>query len=194
MVLAYCVAKVGERKLPGALQSLRENNIECFFEQRETPITELQQEAVEYFRKNQELFGQTDILEFRFPTLLKSLAGLETFLRAHAEQIASELDRLQGLAQVAVYPTETPSGIPKSGSGTEYLRAKSDIEKVRLDRLRELTARGDGSVRDALDQHDRILLLLPRKDATSYMSRIKADPRYRVAGPFPPSAFAKLLS
>src|SRR3954453_3466049 len=120
MVLAYCVAPPGARKLPFGIARFVCDQVECFFAERSEPIAELQQEAIAFFQKNQELFAQGDILEFRFPTLLETLADLEAFLASNAAQLTTELARLKNMASVTVYPVESDSGTVKPGSGTEY--------------------------------------------------------------------------
>lgn len=191
MVLAQCIAVPGERGTAGDLRCLREAGIECFFLERNEPLGDLKAEAVAFFKRNQQLFAQRAILEFRFPTVLNGVAELEAFLRGNARQLESELARLKGMAQVTVYPHEKGAH-PKPGSGTEYLRAKREQEQQRADRLRGLTQLGDGLVRESLVQQERILLLVARHDAAELLKRLKAH--YSAAGPFPPSSFAKLLS
>jgi hypothetical protein len=194
MLLAYCVARPGQRKAPAGLKSILHESLQCYFADRTEPISELQQEAVDFFHKNQQLFAQTDLIEFRFPTQLNNIKELEGFLSTHASRLDGELARLAGMAQVAVYPSKSDSGKAQRGSGTEYLRGKAGEGQFRRDRLRELSAMGGNIVRDALDQGERLIFLLPRDRATTWMDEVTRDPRYRAAGPFPPSSFAKLLS
>lgn len=193
MILAYAVALAGTTMAPEDLNVLARPPLDCFYrDRRETPQAS-ESEVRAFFATNQALFAQADILEFRFPTVLPATRELEEFLSRHEDEIVSELERLRGLAQLAVYLPRT--GVTGSAqSGTEYLQKKSARAREQMEEIDAVRAAAGTEVRDSAVQGNRLLLLVPRQLAPEIGKNVKAKSGLEIAGPFPPSAFAKLLS
>ena len=196
MILAYSVALRGDVRPPQDLQVLITHALQCFYREQADMPGPLDAEVRAFFQANQSLFAQTDILEFRYPTVLRALHELEEFLGRHEEAILSDLQRLKRLAQLAVYLPKEPgqASAEKPKSGTQYLHAKRDRSRAHvaaIDKVREVAG---GELRDSVVQGDRLLLLVPRQVASRLAAAVTAETRLEAAGPFPPSAFAKLLS
>ena len=195
MILAYAVAVAGKIEPPEGLRILNHGNLQCFYRERQEVPQPTEGEVREFFAANQALSAQADILEFRFPTVLHRLGELEEFLQRHEQPILSDLQRLQGLAQLTVYLPKRSKPTPDAAqSGTDYLRQRSarmQDEAAEIDAVRAVV--GD-ALRDSSVQADRLLLLLPSRLAPRIAEELRAQMALTVAGPFPPSGFAKLLS
>jgi len=196
MILAYSVALPGDVRPPQGLQVLITQALRCFYrEQAEMPGA-LDAEVRAFFQANQSLFAQTDIIEFRYPTVLRELRELEEFLGRHEDAIVSDLQRLKGLAQLAVYLPKEQDYVTgeKPKSGTQYLHAKRDRSRAHVDAIDKVREVARGELRDSVVQGDRVLLLVSRQVAPSLAEKIIAETKLEAVGPFPPSGFAKLLS
>jgi hypothetical protein len=195
MILAYAVAARGTVKPPEGLNHIVHGSIESFYrDQAEMP--QVDESAVrEFFTTNQTLFAQSDILEFRYPTVLRERAELERFLDRHAASIALDLQRLRNLAQLAVYlpkRAQAPAQAPQSG--TAYLQQKRAIIQEDLAAIDAVREAAGSELRDSLAQNNRLLLLVSRQRAPEIAANISRNTGFEVSGPFPPSGFAKLLS
>lgn len=195
MILAHAVALAGKINPPKDLKVLTRGPLECFFRKREDVPQATENEVRTFFISNQELFAQADILEFRFPTLLHGLTDLEAFLALHEATILSELERLHGLAQLTVYLAKSTASQPEQAkSGTEYLQKKSASARQQIEEIDAARAAVGKDLSDSALQSNRLLMLVPRKVASELAEKVKAKTGFVVAGPFPPSGFAKLLS
>jgi hypothetical protein len=194
MILAYSVALPGPSRLPEFVSVLQCHRIQCFYGERETPIndTNVKDEALRYFEVNRRIFSQIDILEFRFPTLLSSVGELSTHLEQIQNKLFEELQRLKGLSQFTIYLLAQVPASKESASGTEYLQRKLEAGRIRQARVDEL-ARLAGARQSLLDG-DRAHLLVPREEVMRVIDELSDLRDINVAGPFPPSSFAKLLS
>jgi hypothetical protein len=193
MILAYSVAVLGEVHLPPSVQVLGREHIQCFYSERDQAIDQrtLKDEALHFYEINRQLFSQTGILEFRFPTLLKDTSELADHLAQMEGTLTEDLRRLNGLAQLTVYLSSEQSFQPAAQSGTEYLKTKSGAAKRRQSLLHDLSTMPN--VLDIRAAGERVYLLIPRGDAVKLKSDLLAR-HMSVAGPFPPSSFANLLS
>lgn len=193
MILAYSVAPLGEVNLPESVQVIHRERLQCFYSERDRAIDQhnLKDEALHFYEINRQLFAQTTILEFRFPTLLNDISELADHLAAMESPLAEELRRLSGLAQLTVFLPSEPLTQTASRSGTEYLRAKSDAANRRHALVQELSTLP--GVRDTHADPDRLHLLVGHDVAAKLRSELVAR-HVSVAGPFPPSSFAELLS
>jgi hypothetical protein len=194
VILAHSLALRGNFELPAGLIALSQQDFQCFYSELPQDQIGTQADILRFFHANQELFRQGDLLEFRYPTALPDLGALKDFLAAHASSIASELQRLKGSAQLTVYfPRGAPESAAQATSGTAYLESRRNAQRAQatlVERVRTLAEED----RDVLVEGQRMLLLLPRQKATDVAGRISSEMHLEVAGPFPPSAFAKLLS
>jgi hypothetical protein len=195
MILAYSVALPGPVRIPEHIQSLKVSDCQCFFSEANKELLENapNEEAVRFFQANRRLFSQISIIEFRFPTILKDEAELKEFLHSNQQKIASELTRLRGFAQITVYLSggeESP--VVSVQSGTEYLQSKREASQKREVLRSEILGIAGDRVSEALEQGERLHLLVRQDSARSLIDELDRS-RFRVAGPFPPSSFAKLL-
>ena len=195
MILAYAVAISGNIETPRDLRVLSHEGLHCFYRERQETPRASESEVREFFATNQALFAQSDILEFQFPTVVHGLDELQEFLARHEQAILADMERLQGLAQLTVYvPKRTTASTAPAQSGTEYLqqkRAQRQTEVAEIDTIRAIAG---ADLRDSSVQGNRLLLLLPRQLAPQIAEKVKSQTGLEVAGPFPPSGFAKLLS
>lgn len=195
MILAHAVALAGNIGAPEGLRLLARGPLECFYREREDAPQASESEVRSFFTANQALFAQADILEFRFPTVVYGLQELEEFVAHHEGTILSELNRLHGLAQLAVYLRKGPATTTEPvKSGTEYLQKKSARAREQIEEIDAARVAAGTHLRDSVVQGNRLLLLVPRQVAPDVAQKIRANTGLVVAGPFPPSAFAKLLS
>jgi hypothetical protein len=195
MILAYSVALRGNLHLPAGVDAFETTALQCCYAERVKEPGALEVEVRAFFEINQSLFAQADIIEFRYPTLLPDTEALKEFLARHEPAIVADLRRLQGLAQVAVYLPKEPAGErEKPRTGTEYLQGKRERSAAQITLIDEVRALAGSDLRDSVVQGDRLLLLVPRAAAATLMRHITAESRLEVAGHFPPSGFAKLLS
>lgn len=195
MILAHAVALVGKIGSTKGLKVLARGPLECFYrEQGETPQA-TESEVRAFFTANQALFAQSDILEFRFPTVVHGTNELEEFLARHEATILSELKRLHGLAQLAVYLRKGAATTTEPvKSGTEYLQKKSARAREQIEGIDAARVAAGTDLLDSVVQGNRLLLLVPRQLVPAIGKKVKTDTGLIVAGPFPPSGFAKLLS
>jgi hypothetical protein len=195
MILAYSVARAGKSAATRDLKVLARGPLQCFYREREDAPQGTESEVRSFFTANQALFAQTDILEFRFPTLVHGTSDLEEFLARHEAIIFSELQRLHGLAQLSVYlPKSATAGSEGVQSGTEYLQKKSALAREQVGEIDAARTAVGKDLRDSVLQGNRLLMLVPRQLVPAIGKKVKAETGLVVAGPFPPSAFAKLLS
>lgn len=194
MILAYAVALAGTVGTAEGLRVLLCGPLACFYREREDAPQASENEVREFFTANQALFAQADILEFRFPTVLHGIKELEEFVARHEAAILSELERLRGLVQLTAYLPKDSAVNDPARSGTEYLQKKSARAREQIQEIDAARAAAGSDLRDSLLQSNRLLLLVPRQLAPRIAEKVKAKTAFPVAGPFPPSAFAKLLS
>lgn len=195
MILAHAVALAGTIDSPKDLKVLTRGPLACFYRERDDAPQATEMEVRAFFTANQALFANADILEFRFPTLVPGTTDLEDFLDRHEAEILAQLERLHGLAQLTVYLRKkaTP-GTGHAQSGTEYLQKKSARAREQIEEIDAARAAGGKDLRDSVLQGDRLLMLVPRQLVPAIGKKVKAATGLVVAGPFPPSGFAKLLS
>lgn len=195
MILAYAVALAGKIGAPEGLRVLARGPLECFYRERGEAPQATESEVRAFFAANQALFAQSDILEFRFPTVVHGTNELEEFLARHEATILTELKRLHGLAQLAVYLLEGPATTTERvKSGTEYLQNKSARAREQIEGIDAARLAAGTDLLDSVVQGNRLLLLVPRQLVPAIGKKVKAETGLVVAGPFPPSGFAKLLS
>lgn len=194
MILAYAVALAGTVGTSEGLSVLVRGPLACFYREREDAPQASENEVREFFTSNQSLFAQADILEFRFPTVLHGIKELEEFVSRHEAAVLSELERLRGLAQLTAYLTKNSGVNDPARSGTEYLQKKSARAREQIEEIDAARVAAGTDLRDSVVHGNRLLLLVPRQVAPNVAQKILAHTGLVVAGPFPPSAFAKLLS
>jgi hypothetical protein len=195
MIIVYSVAAPTDIELPRDVHVARRSSLQCFYSEVQQGRIGAEPEMLRFFQVNQALFAQTDILEFRYPTALEDLSALERFLGDRESALAAEMKRLRGLAQLAVYLQKPPASAAKSPqTGTEYLLARREVLQAEAAAAECVRAAVGPELRDSLTQGDRLLLLVSREAVSRIATRVRTATGYNVIGPFPPSAFVKLLS
>lgn len=191
MILAYSVSLSSVDPIPG-IMSLERDGLTCFFSPYDSPAepAHVQKDALRFFNVNRDLFARVDLIAFRFPTLLQDEAELRQFIAAHAAQLSSELERLRGMAQVSVY--FEPEQLSPAESGLDYMRAKAERAHALEEWKHDVRKAAGDLPTENLAQGERIHLLVPRENAENLLAKLRQN--FQVAGPFPPSSFAKLLS
>lgn len=195
MILAYSIASDAAIRIPEHIKSISLPGLRCFYQFVERPPkkADLHADAVRLFETNRRIFAQADILEFRFPTVLQDEPELLAFLEKNEAQLAAELRRLAGTVQINVLVL-ADSGDQPVATGTEYLRARRDKMLAYEALVRKIREAAGQNVLEIVERPAQLLLRVPRAGASRVIQDVSDIPRTRVAGPFPPSAFAKLLS
>jgi hypothetical protein len=195
MILVYSVAAPADIDLPRDVQVAKRSSLQCFYSEVQQRHIRAERDLLRFFQVNQALFAQTDILEFRYPTALEDFSTLERFLSETESALSAEMKRLRGLAQLAVYLQKPSASAAKSAqTGTEYLLARREALQVETAAVERVRAAVGPELRDYLTQGDRLLLLVSREAVSGIATRVRTVTGYNVVGPFPPSAFVKLLS
>lgn len=194
MILLQSLAPEVPQRVPPRMHWVEHDQMYVFFVRDWAPPaqSELPQEAVQFFERNQQLFAHVDTIEFRFPTYVLEEEAARGLLREHKEAIRDAFARLRGLAQLTVYLREGAAEGADRSSGTAYLRSKRDAIAMQDSALRRIQQTLGDRLSDAVMQADRLLLLVPKADAAEMMRAVRAA-GHELAGPFPPSAFAKLV-
>ena len=140
-----------------------------------------------------DLFRQTAIVPFRFPTMLADEAELAAFVRDRRELFTSDLARLAGKVQMEVIVASSAPSAPETG--TAYLQGKLDQANL----LRESAERirmAIGSVASESTEREitngiRLFFLVTRGDVEKFMQAVaECGVRgLRTTGPWPPTAF-----
>ncbi|PYX60442.1 MAG: hypothetical protein DMG73_06255 [Acidobacteria bacterium] len=209
-VLAYCVTtaevalKVAQTGVAGmTVESVDESGLRCFVSRRESelPMSSLatREEALAFHSVLQELFRQTTIIPFRFPTLLADEA-LSAHLREHAGQYRDTLARLKNMVQMEIHlgfgVAESPESL--NVSGTQYLRRRQgqrrELEEL-AERFREAGAIRSWRKRDSA-RGVRCFALVQREGIADFQRQaagvtVGSEIGVRVTGPWPPTEFLK---
>lgn len=144
MILAYCMMLGGAedgggRRVPesgvrgSAVLCFKRAGLECYFSDLGKHIVhsdlDANEDPLQFHSVVQKLFVQSAVVPFRFPALLADRGKLESFVERHAEQYARELKRLGGRQQMKVEVNAALVESRPTMSGTEFLRARYDVNK-----------------------------------------------------------------
>jgi Gas vesicle synthesis protein GvpL/GvpF len=214
-ILAYCMTDVGfSLKSPttgvhgATLEGVEAGGVRCLFSsisERELPVGgHAQENALAFHRVLQEVFAQTAVLPFRFPTLLQDKSELVAYIQDHAGEYQSALARLRDAVQmeIRITPREsaTKSQQRSNASGAEYLR-----ERLARQRRLQLAAQAlqeesaslvRGWRRRESGEALRCFILLDRGRISEFQSalasaRVPPNLTVRVSGPWPATEFVK---
>jgi hypothetical protein len=155
--------------------------------------------ALEFHGVVEHLFRQTDVIPFRFPTIVQRDAEFEEHLREKADRYEEVLRRFHGRVQMEVRIAlgKTAAGAPLV-SGTEYLRGRQ-AEMHRLESLADSVHKGIGPL--AVDWRQRVsgagvrcYALVARESVERFRQNagtvsLEAGGAARVSGPWPPTEF-----
>ncbi len=154
---------------------------------------DMQANALRFHGVTGDLFRQTTVVPFRFPTLLPTPADLAKFVRERRELFAADLAYLDGKVQMEVtVSVPAPTG---TASGAAYMQAKLSQTQT----LREAAAQIRGAVTPhiinsaerEIQNGTRLFFLVLRDHIDRFMhavaqSRVRG---LRTTGPWPPTAF-----
>ena len=210
-VLAYCITeldppidapKVGVQG--SIITSIEESGLLClvshFTQQTGTPARDT---ALAFSRVLQDIFRQTAIIPFSFPTLLRDETEITSFLREHAVQYREALARLRNFVQMEVQinlqQTARKADCTKA-SGTEYLRGRQLCRQKLASAADQFRRAGQAYVhgwrqRDA-GAGIRGYALVDRRTVPAFLEKVGAvslpsDLRARITGPWPTTEFLK---
>jgi hypothetical protein len=197
-VLAYAVAnqaiQVTAEGVAGAPASHIEiDGLHAWYAQITALPDDVQTNALRFHAAIGDLFRQTAIVPFRFPTMLADEAELVEFVRDRHELFAADLARLAGKVQMEVIIAVSPPSAPETG--TAYMQGKLDQSKL----LRESAERirtTIGTVASETAERDitngvRMFFLVTRGEIDKFMQAIAQSGvrGLRTTGPWPPTAF-----
>lgn len=138
------------------------------------------------------------LLPARFNTLVEDEDEVRLILRSRQASFRAALARVRGRVQMSIrLESEAPAaGQGSPASGADYLRQRAAAHRVA--EFEPLRSAVDRWVRDVRVERKgnvvTIYHLIPRASVTAYrrgIERVAAPADLRIAGPFPPYAFAQ---
>src|SRR5438445_759612 len=152
--LAYCITESeGPLEVPltgvggMAVESLEQSGLRCFVSRNPSSDPMLgppaREAALAFHRVLQEIFRQTAIIPFRFPTVLSDEAELSGHLNEHAAKYHEALGRLHDMVQMEIHLAWEGSqqSAPDKPTGAEYLKARQ-AEQAGLEKIARRTLLG----------------------------------------------------
>ena len=200
-LLVYAIVPaVGRRVLP--LRVVREGGVAAVVAGVRAPRLKTRESLVAYDATVRRVARQAAaILPVRFNTIVADEDELRTILRARQASLRRALAHVRNRVQMTIRVPVSGSGSEqgrigvRTGSGTQYLRARAAAHRVpELDPLRGAVARLVRDERVETKAHVASMYhLIPKGTVAVYrrsVERLGADARALVSGPFPPYAFA----
>src|SRR5690242_4532054 len=134
-LLAYCILEnVSEIKIPvSGVQRQRifpiaHQGVKCLLSQFNAATAvnneSLQDCALNFNRVLKDIFEQTAIIPFRFPTLVNEEQDIATYLQEHESELSLSLKRFQGMAQMEIHARSENTRREQHQSGRTYLRER----------------------------------------------------------------------
>lgn len=210
-ILAYCIVDpnaridVPQSGVAGcAMESIHHGGLQCLISRldpRRSAGLSGRDAALSFHRVLQDIFRQTAIIPFRFPTTIRDEADLLRFLDEHADDYREALTRLRDSVQMDIrigWGTRDEDLPVQPASGTDYLRQKQQ-RHARLTTLAESLRSAvnlsltDWRQRDSQDG-SRLFALIPRSAVKRFQDQLAAvniDPEIvvQVSGPWPATEF-----
>jgi hypothetical protein len=154
--------------------------------------------AVEFHRVIEQIFQQTQVIPFRFPSFMKAEPEIQQYLRQHSSAYLHNLRRLSGAVQMEVRIGAEKLANGSARTGTEYLQNKQakiyQLESL-AQRIREQVQLLSGAwqQKPAADGL-RGYALVDRNAADAFAQQVRTLPlvdglTLRVSGPWPPTQF-----
>ena len=187
-----------------AVESVEDSGLRCFVSRSPSSDTMLgppaREAALAFHRVLQEIFRQTAILPFRFPTLLSDETELTGHLNQNAAKYHEALGRLRDVVQMEIrLMMESPGqSTPDKQTGTEYLKARQ-AKQVALEELAgrfQETGRSwiHGWRQQVSAHHIRCYVLVNRSAIAEFESalvsvEVPAGVSARISGPWPATEF-----
>src|SRR5437016_5811845 len=139
-VLAYCITEAhSELAIPAAgvgsmpIKAVVAGPLQCFVSRFESGSMEgkatIRESALEFHRTVQELFRQTAVVPFRFPTILADENEISAFVANHSSEYARALLRIRDSVQMDIRIEECEAASSSAASGSEYLRYRLTSHK-----------------------------------------------------------------
>jgi Gas vesicle synthesis protein GvpL/GvpF len=211
-VLAYCITEArSELAIPAAgvgnmpLRAVVAGPLQCFVSHFETGSMEgkatIRESALEFHRTVQELFRQTAVVPFRFPTILGDENEISAFLAEHSSEYEDALLRLRDAVQMEIRIEEREVASPPAASGTEYLRQRLTSHTNIAETALLFRHASEEWVREwrqrEIPSGLRCYALLTREHLESFLTSMKEIPvspgqTARVTGPWPATEFLKV--
>ena len=197
-VLAYAVT---QRAVPvtaagvgdAAINSFERDGLHTYYSDIAPIADDMQADALRFHGVIGDLFRQTTIVPFRFPTLLPTQTELAEFVRDRHALFAKDLGRLEGKIQMEVIvsaPAQTGAE-----SGTAYLQAKLSQTQTLRDAAEQIRSAVESHIVENAEREiqdgARLFFLVRRNQIDSFMQAIaRCGVRgLRTTGPWPPTAF-----
>jgi hypothetical protein len=212
-VLAYCIterekevkiARTGVRAAP--IRRVTYGVLRCFVSNLAASVQEmlLPEAAAEFGDVLQQIFAQTTIIPFRFPTVVDDENQLREFVEKRAHEYGEALLRLRNKVQIDVRITGgTNAGTrPDSRSGKEYLEDRRNrnrqVESTLEDFRRRANSVAEGWIERDIPSGARGFVLIDRSAMPVFMEQLRQiitpdDISARVTGPWPPSEFVEIV-
>jgi hypothetical protein len=207
-LLIYCVTETSAVTQPSntgvggiAVETVEHDGLRCFVSESNS-ITgkEVRDDALTFHRVLNDLFRQTAIIPFRFPTILSDRSEVIAHLKQHSEEYSSALSRLRDLVQMELriqFKESGPEAAAKP-SGTEYLRnlqaRRAKLEMVAQE-FRRSGARRIKEWRQRESSHGiRCFALIDRTAVIDFQREIgnipiQSELTARLSGPWPATQF-----
>jgi hypothetical protein len=210
-ILAYCIVDpnarldISQTGVAGsAVESIQRAGLQCVLSRLDSDrVAGLsgRDAVLSFHRVLQDIFRQTAIIPFRFPTTIQEEPELLRFLDEHADGYRESLTRIRDLVQMEIRIAWTPTDhhiSVHSATGTDYLRLKQQ-RQARLTTVAEslrsavnllLTDWRERGSRDG----SRLFALIDRSAVNRFqdqLAALKIDPEIlvRVSGPWPATEF-----
>jgi Gas vesicle synthesis protein GvpL/GvpF len=208
MLLLYCITESNTTLTPPAtgvlaasVESRELSDLRCFYSSLEklNPAPDsLQRDALDFHRVTRELFQQTAIIPFRFPTTLSSLNELKAYLRDHAAPYHGALQDFRDTVQMEIRLQLPPPPAEDIPSGAHYLQTRAQrsrqveqaISACRVAISEEVI---DWRQRDS-PRGVRCFVLIRREAVSGFQQQIKQvrlpeAAAAAISGPWPPTEF-----
>lgn len=219
-LLVYCItetAAVASVQRQGVndcpIEIIEHDGLRCFVSQSVSQLADgsIREAALAFHRVTEEIFKQTAVIPFRFPTILSAESEAIAHLKEHSEEYRVALTRLRDMVQMEIrlhfrdsrsqegLPEPRPGTEPKP-SGTEYLR-KLQARHAKLEAAAKEFRQASSRLTKGWRQRDssegiRCFILIERGSVGEFQSGVQAievDPEIeaRLSGPWPTSHFLK---
>lgn len=210
--LLYCITRddksievLGSGVAGFSVEQLASSDLRCFFSRVENCKDlegKTRETALQFHRSIQHIFQQTQVIPFRFPTLVDDSSHISNYLQQNAQKYASSLIRLRNMVQMEIrieHRSAIVHDVTTGGrSGAEYLRSRQ-ARQNRLSELAEIFQKAAAAittewrVRSSADKI-RCFVLIDRSLISQFeqmLARVgvSGDVAVRVTGPWPPTEF-----
>ncbi len=213
-ILVYCVAEISLNiRTPRVgvggttVETIDQGGLRWFVSQSQQmlPVGSVREEALSFYRVLDEIFQQTAIIPFRFPTIFSNEQEALSHFAEHAEKYSLALIRLGSVVQMEIrisfrIPTPAQSNSSTKPTGAEYLRnlhSRNAVLEAAANELRNSAAvftkgwNQTGSAESAC-----CFVLIDRSMVDQFRIELQAvtihpELTARLSGPWPATQFLK---